>query len=109
MASTRNGVHEPDVAQVIKAFRAAGFRKVDAYRYNSASIRVRVVSKKFAELENWQRHDLADKIILTLPEEIQRDMIFTVLVTPDEVADSTKNEEFEHPSPPLDLDLAGPG
>jgi stress-induced morphogen len=109
MASTRNGLHDPQVAQIVRTFQAAGFRKVDAYRYNSASIRLRVISKKFQGLESWQRYDIVNKIIATLPEDIQRDMMFSVLVTPAEVADSTKNAEFEHPSPPLDLDFAGPG
>jgi hypothetical protein len=44
---------------------------------------------------------LAEQAIRTLPEAIQADILFLALLTPTEAKQSTMNDEFENPSPPL--------
>lgn len=69
-----------------------------AYRYNPASIRVRVVSPRFAGMNHVKRTDLVFPILeKNLPAETWDDVMLVVLVTPDEVKESHMNYRFEHP------------
>jgi stress-induced morphogen len=70
-----------------------------SYRYNNASIRVRLVDKCFRGLNLVERHDLVLPILRLLPEKTQDDIMLVLLFTPDEVEDSLANFEFEHPDP----------
>lgn len=63
---------------------AAGFARVDAYRYNSATIRVRVIDERFAKMPHKERHDFIDSALETLPEETQLDVFILLLLTPAE-------------------------
>lgn len=78
------------------------FEHADAYRYNSASLRVRVMDSKFKDLSREERDDLVEPVLSTLDEGTQADIMNIVLLYPDEVNDSFRahinNEEFEHPS-----------
>jgi hypothetical protein len=98
-SSTWNGKQTDQSADVVRAFRTNGFRKIDAYRYNSVSIRVRVIDKRFKGKTRRQRMELAEKAIQTLPEKTQADIIFLLLLTPEEAEGSLINLEFEDPSP----------
>ena len=81
------------------------FAVADAYRYNSASIRVRVVDPKFKGVSDEQRDQLVDPVLATVPENTQRDIINLVLMYPGEVDESIQahinNAEFEHPTPSM--------
>ena len=90
-----------DTKVVEQVFRDHGFPRVDAYRYDMGPIRVRILSRRFEGKGRWQRHDIAEKIIDTLPENLRCGILFLALLTPSEAKDSSMNEEFEHPSPPL--------
>jgi stress-induced morphogen len=71
-----------------------------AYRYNRGSIRVRVVSKRFAGKDRSERWDMVAPILKeNLPEDTWLDIMLIVLVTPDELKDSPANWTFEHPTP----------
>jgi hypothetical protein len=78
------------------------FESADAYRYNSAAIRVRVVDPTFKNISRECRDDLVEPFLDTLPEEIQGDILNLVLLYPDEEKVSVRamfsNWEFEHPS-----------
>jgi stress-induced morphogen len=78
------------------------FQSADAYRYNSASLRVRVVDPSFKGLSREQRDDCVEPILSKLDESTQADIMNLVLLYPEEVHDSFRahvnNEEFEHPS-----------
>jgi len=77
------------------------FESADAYRYNSASIRVRVVDPRFKGLSREQRDDLVEPVLDSLDESLQADIMNLVLLYPGEVSESFRariaNEEFEHP------------
>ncbi|MBI3822794.1 MAG: BolA/IbaG family iron-sulfur metabolism protein [Planctomycetes bacterium] len=71
-----------------------------AYRYNPASIRVRVVSDRFAGKNRVERSQMVYSLLKNnLPEETWQDITLIVLLTPDEVSESLMNMEFENPTP----------
>jgi stress-induced morphogen len=80
------------------------FPKSDAYRYNSASIRVRVVDPRFKGKSTAKRDAMVERLIRELPEETQAEIMTLLTLTPEEVSDSFNrkslmNLEFEDPSP----------
>lgn len=78
------------------------FQSVDAYRYNTASLRVRIIDPRFKGLSREERDDLVESILSQLDENTQADIMNLVLLYPDEIKDSFRaymnNEEFDHPS-----------
>jgi hypothetical protein len=82
------------------------FERVDCYRYNSASIRIRVVDSRFEGLSREQRDTMVEEYLDTLPPETQRDIVSLFTFAPSELDRSpTKyrefllNAEFDDPSP----------
>jgi stress-induced morphogen len=79
------------------------FPKTDAYRYNSASIRVRVVDPRFSGMSHEKRVRMVEPILETLPLEIQTDIMNLYALTPEEMNDMSyhwlRNREFEDPAP----------
>jgi len=77
------------------------FESADAYRYNSASLRVRVVDPGFREQSREDRDDLIEPVLASFDESIQADIMNVVLLYPGETEESFRayimNEEFEHP------------
>jgi len=79
------------------------FEHVDAYRYNSASIRVRVIDPQFEGLSVESRDALVEPHLKRLPERTQADIITLFTFAPSELAspasrESFLNLEFEQPS-----------
>ncbi len=72
-----------------------------AYRYNSASIRIRMVHPSFEGKSKSERDKLVREVIRTLPEETQADITVLLLLAPAELDASMMNREFEHPTPSL--------
>jgi stress-induced morphogen len=71
-----------------------------AYRYNPASIRVRVVSQSFAGKDRVERSEMVFPLLKNgLPEETWQDIMIILLLAPEEVEDSIANLEFENPAP----------
>jgi len=84
------------------------FQRVDCYRYNSASIRVRVIDESFEGLPREKRDSLVEKQLQLLPSETQRDIVTLLTFAPSELIKTSKslrefmlNTEFEDPSPSL--------
>jgi hypothetical protein len=83
------------------------FPKTDAYRYNSASIRVRVIDPRFEGLPMEKRDALVEPLLEQLPEEIQADIMNLITLSPGEETSkkfnrlSLVNLEFEDPSPSM--------
>src|SRR5207237_73626 len=72
----------------------------EVYRYNSASIRVRVVSSRFAKQDRVERSEWVYPILEeNLPEDTWQDITMILLLTPDEMSESLTNMEFEKPTP----------
>lgn len=65
-----------------------------AYRYNPASLRIRLVDPQFANKNRVQRERIVLPLIKTLPENTRLDIMFLLLLAPDEVEDSLANFEY---------------
>lgn len=94
--------------QIERLLQEAGFEKVDAYRYNAASIRVRVIDPRFEGKSVEKRHAMVERHLAKLPEDIQRDILMLLTFAPSEMESQNKglkqfwlNLEFEDPSPSL--------
>jgi hypothetical protein len=78
------------------------FPNSDAYRYNSASIRVRVIDEGFEGKSIDERERMVSPLLETLPEETQADIMILLTLTPEETRSFDQkalvNLEFEHPS-----------
>jgi len=88
--------------------RRAGFDQVDAYRYNSASIRVRVIDRRFEGLPPERRDAMVEPHLEQLPERTQADImnLFTFAPseleqTPTTLKEFMMNTEFDDPSPSM--------
>ncbi len=95
-----------ETRNVERVLREAGFEQVDAYRYNSASIRVRVIDSSFEGLSRVKRDAKVEKVLKTLPPRTQGDIVMLLTFAPSELEDPQKhlrenfmNMEFEDPSP----------
>lgn len=91
---------------VEEALRNEGFERADAYRYNSASIRVRVIDSRFEGMPRDQRDALVEAVLDKLPEETQQDIVTLFTFAPSELQVAPKtlreymlNSEFEDPNP----------
>ena len=95
-----------ETRNVENILKKAGFDRVDAYRYNSASIRLRVIDQRFEGLPIENRDALIEPVLAQLPERTQADIITLLTFAPSEVIERSKssrqlvlNTEFEEPSP----------
>lgn len=84
------------------------FQQADAYRYNSASIRVRVIDPQFEGMSREQRDAMVEPYLDMLPPETQRDImtLFTFAPsdlnrTPMTLRQHMLNTEFDDPSPSM--------
>jgi hypothetical protein len=76
----------------------------EAYRYNPACIRLRVVSPMFREKGLAEKYDMVAPLLEErLPKETWWDVSSLVLLAPEEIDDSLSNLEFETPSLPPDF------
>jgi hypothetical protein len=88
--------------------RKAGFATVDVYRYNPASIRVRVIDPRFEGLPLEKRDAMVEPLLEQLPERTQADIMSLFTFAPSEIEQTAKNfrelllnTEFEDPSPSM--------
>jgi hypothetical protein len=97
-----------ETRQVEDFLRNSGFQQADAYRYNLASIRVRVIDPRFEGLSFEKRDALVEPFLDQLPEETQQDIVSLFTFAPSELVLGKKptrefmsNMEFEEPSPSM--------
>lgn len=83
------------------------FEEVDAYRYNSASIRVRVIDSRFEGMPREKRDSLVEEELAKLPPETQRDIVTLLTFARSELSNGANsfreyllNREFADPSRP---------
>ncbi len=98
---------------VERVLKEAAFEQVDAYRYNAASIRVRVIDKRFEKMAYAKRDAMVEPHLEKLTERTQADImnLFTFAPsglalseleqTPKNIRDFMMNAEFEDPSPSM--------
>jgi hypothetical protein len=73
--------------------------KVDVRRYNSASIRVRVIDPAFEGVSLVDRDDELWELLEKLPDDTIADLSMLITLAPSELRTSMANLEFEDPSP----------
>jgi len=84
------------------------FKQADSYRYNSASIRVRVIDPQFEGMPREKRDAMVEQYLDTLPPETQRDIVTLLTFAPSELErtpttfkEHMLNTEFDDPSPSM--------
>ena len=95
-----------DETRFVEEFlRNHGFQQVDAYRYNSGSIRLRVIDSRFEGLPIEDRDAMIEPLLDQLPERTQGDIMTLLTFAPSEIEatagtfmEPLMNREFEHPS-----------
>jgi hypothetical protein len=94
----------PETRMVERTLRSE-FPGTDAYRYNSASIRIRVVDARFKGKSSEERDAMVEPLIEKLPRKTQADIMNLITLYPGEADDTTRagmaNMEFEDPSPSI--------
>ena len=79
------------------------FQRTDAYRYNSASLRIRVIDPRFEGLSAEQRDALVEPLLDELDPRTQADIVNLITRSPSELSGtgrrSLANFEFDEPSP----------
>jgi stress-induced morphogen len=92
-----------DESRKVEELLRQRFPNTDAYRYNSASIRVRVVAPEFQGKSRDERDALVESLLDQLPRETQQDIMNLLTLYPGEADDSLRaklhNLEFEDPTP----------
>ncbi|MCI0334965.1 MAG: hypothetical protein L0228_17295 [Planctomycetes bacterium] len=71
----------------------------ELYRQNPAAVRIRIVDPAFAGLDRIERDDLVWRYLNKLPANARADITVVLLLTPEELATSFANQDFEHPIP----------
>jgi stress-induced morphogen len=78
------------------------FEKVEAYRFNPASIRVRIVDPRFEGKSPIEREDMVFPVLEELSRKTAEDILMLVLMAPGEEKardnQAIINLDFEHPS-----------
>ena len=91
----------PETRKVEEVVRVK-FPKTDAYRFNSASIRVRIIDDRFEGHSREERDAMVEPLLDKLPATTQADIINLLTLTPGEINNpgrrSLSNLEFEDPS-----------
>jgi stress-induced morphogen len=84
------------------------FKQADSYRYNSASIRVRVIDPRFEGMPREKRDAMVEHYLDQLPPETQRDIVTLFTFAPSELERTPTtfreymlNTEFDDPSPSM--------
>jgi len=92
-----------ETRSIEKALLDAGLQTVDAYRYNSASIRIRVIDPKFEGLPPEKRDAMVEPYLDRLPANTQADIVSLFTFAPSELEQTSRqsllNREFDDPSP----------
>jgi len=73
--------------------------KIDLYRQNPVSVRVRIVDPHFAGKSKSERSQEAWKYLDNVPDGAHSDISTLILLTPDELTKSFANMDFEDPIP----------
>lgn len=73
--------------------------RIDIYRQNSVSVRIRIVDPHFADQDRPQRHALVWRYLDELPEEVVSDISTLLLLTLAETKTSFANFESDDPTP----------
>jgi hypothetical protein len=90
-----------DETRKIEALFRTVYPRTDAYRFNSASIRVRVVDPRFEGKTIAEREEMVMPLFKKLPKRTRDDILVLLKLAPSEEKvmnnQTLMNHEFEHP------------
>jgi hypothetical protein len=98
---SRNGADKKlsVILEILEQYKAGHPKaEVDARRYNSASIRVRVIDPHFEGMHLADRDNELWNLLQVLPDDAIADVTMLVLLAPSELSSSLANLEYEQPS-----------
>lgn len=105
MATVSRGNSDQIVEQIrtaLEAYEGAHPNaRVDLYRQNTVSVRIRVVDPDFLGVDKPTRHANVWNHLQGLPEDVVGDISMLLLLTPQEMKGSFSNLEFEDPVPSI--------
>ena len=73
--------------------------EIEVYRYNSVSVRIRIINPEFEGVRRAAREDEPWRFLNELPEEVVAEISLLLLFTPEEAKQSFANMEFDNPIP----------
>jgi hypothetical protein len=73
--------------------------KIELYRQNSVSVRIRILNPEFTGRSRAQREEEVWSILNKLPEETLAEISLLLLLTPNEAKSSFASLEFDDPIP----------
>jgi hypothetical protein len=92
-----------DETRRVEAIFRTEFPNTDAYRFNSASIRVRVIDDRFKGKSLDEREEMVLPLFRQLPKKTRDDILLLLKLAPDELGkigrETLMNHEFEQPLP----------
>jgi stress-induced morphogen len=90
------------IVEALHAYEADHPRaRIDLYRQNPVSVRIRIIDPDFAGQNRIERHKLTWKYFDSLSDDDLSDLSSLILLTPDETGMSFANMEFEDPVPSI--------
>jgi hypothetical protein len=101
---------DKSVQRVVQALKNGYGKKhpkarIEAYRYNPAAIRVRIIDPDFDRKGLSQREEEVWPFLEALPDDVFLDLSMLLLITPRERKQSFGNMEFDDPTPWVPLNL----
>jgi hypothetical protein len=103
MTTQRENPPDGIVEQIAKRFAEYEAKhprsKIDVYRQNPVSIRIRLIDPRFGGIDRVDREEEIWRYLEALPEELLADVTMLLVLTPEEAEKSFANYEFEHPLP----------
>lgn len=99
MPKTKPLTPEQEIEKLLALYKAEYPQaKTEVKRYNSASIRVRIIDPRFAGMTPEARDGEFWKCMQELPDNAFTQITMAVLLAPGELKSSLANLEFEQPS-----------
>lgn len=100
--TTRRPFTQADADSIAYALRTE-FPNVTVRLRSRFLLRLRIIDERFRDIDVLDRQELVDPYLEQLSEELQEGIFFVLLLTPEEVATSPQNHDFENPRPwPID-------
>src|SRR5260370_18773200 len=90
-----------EIVKALEKYEAAHPKaKIETYRQNSVSIRIRIISPEFEGMIRTKREEALWAFLNELPEETAAEVSLVLLLTPHEPKHSFATAEFDDPITP---------
>ena len=94
---------DPKLKQIVEVLKTYATRHpnadIEAYRFNSVSVRIRIVDPAFEGKSRSDREEEIWTLLDQLPDEVASEISLLLLFTPKEAKESFASEEFDDPIP----------